>query len=84
MESASMLILTYGSSIEQSSTFTTVDSSLRQPPDIEDFWTMETIGIIDDPTRNDDEVAMRKFKETLKFENGRYQAAWPWKNDTPE
>ncbi|KAH3713333.1 hypothetical protein DPMN_073123 [Dreissena polymorpha] len=54
---------------EQSGTLTTLDSSLRKPPDIGDVWTIESIGIIDDPSRNNDEVAMQKFKETLKFEN---------------
>lgn len=26
---------------------------------------------------------MEKFGETLKYENGRYQVTWPWKNDLP-
>lgn len=27
---------------------------------------------------------MEKFRETLKYENGRYQVTWPWKNDLPD
>ena len=79
-----MLILTYGSDISETSCFTSVDSVVPRKPDLEDFWTVESIGIKDDPKSSDDEIAMAKFRDTLKFEDGRYQATWPWKDECPE
>ncbi len=53
-------------------------------PDLEDFWNVEAIGLVDSPNSNDDEVAMQNFKDTLRFEDGRYFVTWPWKEDNPE
>ena len=32
----------------------------------------------------DDNIALNKFKETLRYENGRYTVAWPWKDEKPD
>ena len=45
---------------------------------------MESIGISDHLENSDDEKAMQAFREKLKFENGRYQVTWPWKQDDPD
>lgn len=33
---------------------------------------------------SDDENAMEKIREALKYENGRYQVTWPWRDDLPD
>ena len=76
-----MLILSYGNSLGEKSVFTDVDKVLPTAPNLEDFWNVEAIGILDNPTNTDDEKAMQNFRETLKRDNGRYQVTWPWKRD---
>ena len=61
--------------------FTPVEPSLKSASDIDEFWKLETIGIIPpEKTKNDDGV-MEHFNNTLIQENGRYQVAWPWRNE---
>ncbi|MCP4460697.1 MAG: DUF1759 domain-containing protein [Cytophagales bacterium] len=58
------------------------DKDLPRPidfPDISEFWSLESIGIKDDPERKDDEIAMHQFMDTVFFEDGRYVVSWPWK-----
>ena len=81
----SMLLLTQGKRIENETSFlTSLDKSLPTKPNIEDFWRLESIGINDSPLESDNEVAQKKFSETLKFEQGRYTVSWPWKEDQPD
>ena len=45
--------------------FTSVESSLQPPSDIDEFWKLETIGIIPpDKTKYDDGV-MKHFRNTV-------------------
>ena len=82
---ASMLILTYSTDINRETTLMTcTDSSLPLKPNLEDFWSLESIGIKESPTETDDGVALKKFSETLKYERGRYAVKWPWKKDKPD
>ena len=81
---SSMLCLTYGNSITNTECLTTVDPVVPTKPDLEDFWNVEGIGIIDRPQCSDDESAMARFHDTLKFENDRYQVTWPWKEELPD
>ena len=46
---------------------------------LEDLWSLETIDINDPVVVETDEEALRKFSETITFEEGRYQVAWPWR-----
>ena len=81
----SMLLLTQGKRIENETSFLTrLDKSLPTKPNIEDFWRLESIGINDSPVESDNEVARKKFSETLKYEQGRYTVSWPWKEDQPD
>ena len=80
-----MLILTYGNEIQrESSMLTQADKSPPLKPNMEDFWNMESIGINDCPVELDDNITLNKFKETLRYENGRYTVAWPWKDEKPD
>ena len=81
---SSLFVLTYGNGITGTEGLTSLDSTLPTKPDLEDFWNVEGIGIVDHPQCFDNESALRQFNETLKFENGRYQVTWPWKEEFPE
>ena len=39
---------------------------------VEDFWKCETFGINDSVAKSGDDKAMRKFGESVQFEDGRY------------
>lgn len=71
-----MLVLTYGTSTG-TNVFTSVDNSVPTKPELEDFWNIESIGVTDNPKGKDEDVVMEKFKDTLKFEDNRYQVTWP-------
>ena len=47
---------------------------------LEDFWSLEAIGIKDTPYTKDDDFALERFNTTILFQNGRYQITWPWKS----
>jgi len=51
---------------------------------LEDVWNIESIGIVDKQTENDDFIAKEQFKESGEFKDGRYYVSWPWKETTPE
>jgi hypothetical protein len=48
------------------------------------FWSLENIGIMDESVDNDDELAMRQFKATVKKVDDRYQVKWPIREDHVE
>ncbi|MCG8078471.1 MAG: hypothetical protein JAY75_19800, partial [Candidatus Thiodiazotropha taylori] len=66
------------------SVFQSVDNVIPTKPDLEDFWNIESIGIIDNLITTNDELAKKRFKETLTFKDGRYQVTWPWKEEIPD
>ena len=41
------------------------------------------MGIKELPRETDDDFALQRFNETVKFENNRYQVTWPWKRENP-
>ena len=68
-----MLIMTHGKEIDNETTFLTcLDKSLPMKPNLEDFWKLESIGINDSPVESDSDVALKKFSETLKYDEGMY------------
>lgn len=80
----SMLILTYGNDLLETVLVTDVDAVLPHKRNIQDFWNVETIGILDTPETSLDDLVQKKFEQSLKFENGRYQVTWPWKDVNPD
>ena len=79
---SSMLIMTHVKGIDNEITFLTcLDKSLPMKPNLEDFWELESIGINDSPVECDNDVALKKFSETLKYDEGRYTVTWPWKEE---
>ena len=81
---SSLLILTYGNTVSKTAVFASVDRVLPTRPNLEDFWNVEGIGITDSPTSADDDRTLQQFNDTLKYEDGRYQVTWPWKEKNPE
>ena len=55
-----------------------IDLSLAKP-NLDIFWNLESIGIMDSPVKSDDDKALEMFNNTIKFDNGRYLVTWPWK-----
>ncbi|MEM7375621.1 MAG: DUF1759 domain-containing protein [Bacteroidota bacterium] len=53
-------------------------NSQHLPPDIDEFWKLESIGISDNPVENDDENALESFRQSVRFQDGRYHVSWPW------
>ncbi|MCG8033321.1 MAG: DUF1759 domain-containing protein, partial [Candidatus Thiodiazotropha taylori] len=79
-----MLILTYGNDVTESGLYTNMDEVYPHKPDLEDFWNVESIGVLEDSETRHDDIVRREFKENVKFENGRYQVTWPWKDKHPD
>ncbi|KAL3998738.1 Pao retrotransposon peptidase family protein [Acanthocheilonema viteae] len=48
--------------------------------ELEKFWKLEMIGIQEPPTADDDDEALKHFKETIYKQHGRYHICWPWKD----
>ena len=60
---------------------TVTDKSQLTPPNLEDFWSLETIGIKPDEPENTDEIATEMFKDTVTKEGQRYFVRWPWRDE---
>ena len=63
---------------------TSIDHSLESKPNLEHFWSLESIGITDSPVAADDDQALDNFNKTFKFVDGRYLVSWPWKELNPD
>ncbi|VDK67737.1 unnamed protein product [Anisakis simplex] len=46
---------------------------------VKQFWKLELMGITENPTITADDVAIQKFREGTKFNDGRYYIRWRWK-----
>ncbi|KAK0402377.1 hypothetical protein QR680_016303 [Steinernema hermaphroditum] len=55
-----------------------VDSTLEK------FWSLETLGIRDDPVEKDDDVARRILREGIRKVGDRYEASLLWNTDNPQ
>ena len=63
-----MLIMTHGKGTDYETTFLTcLYKSLPMKPNLEDVWNLESIGINDSPVESDNDVALKKFSEVLKY-----------------
>jgi hypothetical protein len=49
---------------------------------LEKLWMFETIGVLDSYEENDEEIAMKMFTDSIRWdeEERRYVAKWPWKS----
>jgi hypothetical protein len=45
--------------------------------ELEDFWNIESIGIVDKHSTSDDVIAMEHFKETIRYNENRNSVTWP-------
>ncbi|XP_060587755.1 uncharacterized protein LOC132743236 [Ruditapes philippinarum] len=68
-----LLILTFGSKQNSTNAFTAIDNVLSPKTELEDFWNVESIGIVDKESQKEDDLVREDFTRTLKYENGRYQ-----------
>lgn len=50
---------------------------------LKDFGKLATLGISEPVCVNDDGKALRKFNDTIRFEDGRYEVSLPWKKEPP-
>ena len=53
-------------------------------PNLENFRKLESIDINDSPVESDNDVALKKFSETLKYDEGRDTVTWPCKEEQPD
>uniref|UniRef100_A0A915AYL9 Uncharacterized protein n=1 Tax=Parascaris univalens TaxID=6257 RepID=A0A915AYL9_PARUN len=49
--------------------------------ELEKFWSLELVGVRDPLLQTDDELAMKRFNESITNKDGRYYCGWPWKED---
>ena len=71
-------------SIPAPSYTTCADPCLVPAPNLTDFWSLETIGIGDDPSPTMPDAIHRDFKRTIRHVDGRYQVHWPWKDNADD
>ena len=57
------------------------DPQISSKLKLKDFWNLETIGIKEPFRETDDDLALQRFSESVRFENNRYQVTWPWKEE---
>ena len=55
------------------------NTSIAGKPFLDSLWALEIIGIKDPLTPNNDDEALYRFYESIKFNVGRYHIAWTWK-----
>ena len=53
-------------------------------PDLMKMWSLEDIGIRDDPSVTSDDEALLHFQNSLQFKEGKYFMNWLWKTPIPE
>ena len=53
---------------------------------LERFWQLDSLGIIDNPHINDDEIALQMFSSSIRFDEDerRYYVKWPWKHNSKD
>lgn len=54
------------------------DEHMPVPNAVEDFWSLESIRINENPSKNDDEVATKLIEKSIRQnKEGRYSVRWP-------
>ena len=67
MTETSMLTLTYGTNVTKTNLFTNLDEVIPKTPDLEDFWNVESIGVIDKRPLSNDEKAKKCVSRYTKI-----------------
>lgn len=62
----------------------TISTSVITEKTIENFWSLEQIGINDCPIKNDEDEALEHFAKTVTNVEGRYIVRLPYKTDNPK
>lgn len=73
--------MTHGKELTKYGIFISIDPCLKTTPDLEDFWTIESVGITDRVKRNEDEIGIDTFKGTVRFKENRCRVTWPWRDE---
>ena len=84
LNETNFLIVTNGTMETKTSVFQNIDTVIPREPDLQDFWNVESIGIKENYSKDDDVQAPENFKDSIRFHNGRYQVTWPWKQEIPD
>ena len=80
-----LLILTHGSlPLSNVQSYVPAEPQLAAKKSLEDFWSLETNGILDNPMQADDEVAQQLFDNSVTKSDGRYEVRFPWKEYPPK
>ena len=54
-------------------------------PNLEDFWSLEAIGVTDNPEVNDADMALKQFNSKVKINSeGRIEVGLPWRKEPPD
>ncbi|KAL7071678.1 hypothetical protein ACQ4LE_009226 [Meloidogyne hapla] len=62
--------------------YTILSGNTLENEELNNYWSLETIGVRNDPICKDDKVALDIFNNTIKRkENGSYIVKWPWKTE---
>ena len=54
------------------------------PPNLEEFWRLETIGIKESYIGTEDNKANENFNRTVTVNENRYEVTWPWRDENPD
>ncbi|KAL1454619.1 hypothetical protein WDU94_010835 [Cyamophila willieti] len=66
---------------ETTNLFVNLDRPLSHEHDLRLLWDLETLGIKENPSVTDDDLALRKFETSVAYEDNRYFVDFPWKDD---
>uniref|UniRef100_A0A914PDM6 Integrase catalytic domain-containing protein n=1 Tax=Panagrolaimus davidi TaxID=227884 RepID=A0A914PDM6_9BILA len=67
---------------DDNTTLSSIAVNPNDPDECETFWKLEAMGIVDHQAESqEDEIVQKKFESTLRFENDRYYASWPFKSN---
>ena len=69
--------MAYNSSITNSEVLSTLDDAMPVKPNLEDFWNLEAIGIMESKEDKPNDLAYENFRQTLAFNDDRYHVTWP-------
>ncbi len=75
LPTSSVTCLATDAADEQAVVLTDDDTTIKH------FFDLETIGVVDSPTADEDAMVQKMFDDTVQYENKRYYVTFPWKLD---